>query len=90
MGDILKKLPDSETVWERIHEKQYAEDEAGPIRFVITSDRRREAYYIYEVHHDGIMLYERLGKAKNPPELWRKFGGHVRDICGYKEVTEDG
>ena len=87
MGDILKKIPDSDIVWERIHEKQYEESETGPIRFVITSDRRREVYYIYEVHHDGIMLYERLGKAKTPPELWRKFGGRIKDVCGYEEVT---
>ena len=72
--DILKALPDSETIWERIYE------EDGPIRFVITSDRRRDAYYIYRVHHDGIILFERLGKAKNPPELWKKFGNIIKEV----------
>ena len=88
MGDILKKLPDGETVWEQIHEKRcLTEDKDGPLKFIVTSDRRREAYILYEVHHDGIILYERLGKAKTPSDLWRKFGGVIKNECDYKEVT---
>ena len=87
--DILKELPKNETVWESIYRQRdflLTPEKEGPLKFVITSDRRREVYYIYEVHHDGILLYERLGKAKNPPDIWRKFGGVIRKACGFKEV----
>ena len=87
MGDILKKLPDGEITWERIHEKDVLGE--GLLRFLVTSDKRREVYTLWRVHHDGIILYERLGRAKTPPDLWRKFGGRIRDICSYKEVTEN-
>lgn len=80
--DILKELPKGEILWERIHEQ----GDYGQLKFIVTSDRRREVYYIYEVHHDGVTLYERLGKGKNPPDIWRKFGGVIRKACGFKEV----
>ena len=92
--DILNELPKGEILWERVHERgDYLRAQGdrdpefeGPLKFIITSDRRREVYYIYEVHHDGITLYERLGKGKNPPDIWRKFGEVIRKACGFKEV----
>lgn len=75
--DILKKLPDGEIIWERIHEEDTLGE--GPLRFLITSDKRREAYTLWRVHHDGIILYERLGRAKNPPELWKRFGAKIKE-----------
>lgn len=81
MSEVLRALPDSEKVWERIYK------ENGPLQFVITSDKRREAYYLYRVSRGPtpakILSFERMGKAKTPPEFWRKFGGII------KEVTED-
>lgn len=84
--DILKKLPDGEIIWEQIHDKDILGE--GPLQFLVTSDKRREAYTLWRVHHDGITLYERMGKAKIPPDLWRKFGGVINSACGY--VMEAG
>jgi len=43
----------------------------GNIVCVLTSNKTQEYYYLYEVQPDGSL--QKLGKAKSPPELERKF-----------------
>lgn len=38
---------------------------------VLTSNKTREYYYLYKVLPDGSL--EKLGKAKTPPELEKKY-----------------
>ena len=61
----MSDIPKSEHKWERIL------DEDGNVRFIVTSDSRRETYYLYKPVGDG---YERVGKAKNPRYLLRRYG----------------
>lgn len=60
---MLYSVPPNEVVWERI-------EALDGSRYVITSDRRREMYYIYKIVKDS---GERLGKGKNPPDLIRRY-----------------
>ncbi len=66
---MMYSLPANEIVWEEITTETRR-------RFVITSDRRREYYYIYRIYDDG--RTERLGKGKNPPELCKKYVNPIR------------
>ena len=60
-----------EKIWERI----YGTDER--LHYLITSDKRRDAYFLYRVDKDKTV--SKVGKAKNPPELWTKYlGGKVK------------
>ena len=59
----LYSVPQNEVIWERI-------EHTDGSKYVITSDRRREMYYIYKIV-DG--RGERLGKGKNPPDLIRRY-----------------
>ncbi len=43
----------------------------GNIVCVLTSNKTQEYYYLYEVQPDGSL--QKLGKAKSPPELEKKF-----------------
>lgn len=61
----LKGIPKNEIVWERIC------DEQGNITHLITSDSRREFYFIYKSVDGG---FQKLGRAKNPPDLLRRYG----------------
>lgn len=60
-----------EKVWERI----YGTDER--LHYLITSDKRRDVYFLYSVDKNDIV--SKVGKAKDPPELWKKYlGGKVK------------
>lgn len=60
-----------EVIWERI----YGTDEK--LHYLITSDKRRDAYFLYSVDKDK--KASKVGKAKTPPELWKKYlGGNVK------------
>lgn len=60
-----------EKIWERI----YGTDER--LRYLITSDKRRDVYFLYSVNKDKTV--SKVGKAKNPPELWKKYlGGKMK------------
>lgn len=59
------EIPRNEILWERIY------DVAQRPLYAITSDKRRDVYYIYKMTPSG--KTERLGKGKNPPDLIKKF-----------------
>lgn len=50
-------------------------DRAGNYRFLLTSSRNRELYFLYEVS-DGD--FTKLGKDRSPKKLEEKF--HVDDV----------
>lgn len=52
-----------EIIWERIY------DSSNVLRFAVTSDSRREYYYLYRI---GGGKWERLKRASTPVEL-RKY-----------------
>lgn len=54
-----------EMIWERI----YGTDEK--LHYLITSDKRRDVYFLYSVDKDKSV--SKVGKAKTPPELWKKY-----------------
>lgn len=55
----------NEHIWVRIH------GEDGVLRFVITSDYRRENYYIYKALSGDNLV--KIGKGKDPIILEQKF-----------------
>lgn len=55
-----------EILWERIA------DESGKVRYAITSDRRRDIYYLYRFKKAG-STPERIARARTPVELHKKF-----------------
>ena len=61
----LPKLPRNETLWERMY------DHNGNLKYLITSDYRREVYYLYHVDTDESV--RKIGKGKNPPDLYKKY-----------------
>lgn len=61
----LPKLPRNETLWEQISGKD------GNLKYLITSDYRRDVYYLYHVNADGSA--QKIGKGKNPPDLHRRY-----------------
>ena len=58
------KCPRGETVW-----VDYCNGK-GETMFILTSKEARDMYFLYELV-DG--AYKKLGKAKEPPELEKKF-----------------
>lgn len=65
--DILDKVPSNETIW-----VQYRFD--GNITHLITSNRQRDTYYIYEVRGTSL---NKLGKGRDPQVLEEKYL-HIR------------
>ena len=63
------KYPKGEIVWVNYANKN------GKIIFILTSKPSREYYFLYEVLEDGSL--NKLGKAKEPPELEEKY--HVKE-----------
>lgn len=59
------QYPKGEIVWVNYHNKE------GESSFIITSKPDRDYYFLYEVNQDGSV--KKLGKAKTPPELEKKF-----------------
>lgn len=59
------KYPKGEIVWVNYANKN------GKIIFILTSKPSREYYFLYEVLEDGSL--NKLGKAKEPPELEEKY-----------------
>ena len=58
------KVGKGEKVWECLT------DTHGNPTHLVTSDDRRERYYLYRIK-DGVP--EKIGKAKTPPELYRRY-----------------
>lgn len=67
---LMVKLPLNEIIWVRYY------DILNRITHVITSDKRRDNYYIYKVFPDGNT--ERLYRGKDPQELEQKVFGQKR------------
>lgn len=59
------KYPKGEIAWTGYYDRD------GNLRFVITSKEARDCYFLYEAKGDELT---KLGKAKEPPELIKKFG----------------
>ena len=59
------KIGKGELLWESICKKD------GSVAYLITSDSRRDVYYLYHVNKDGTT--QRIGKGKNPPDLHKKY-----------------
>ena len=66
MPKIEIQYPKGEIVW-----VNYA-NRNGEIMFILTSKPTREYYFLYEILPDG--RCNKLGKAKEPPELEAKYG----------------
>lgn len=64
------QYPRGEIVW-----VNYA-NQKGEIMFILTSKENRDYYYLYEILQDG--KTKKLGRAKEPPELERKY--NVKEI----------
>lgn len=64
------KYPKNERVWVGYYTREQ------DLRFIVTSKRdNREWYFIYELHGDA---FTKLGKSKNPNELYEKYiKGHL-------------
>lgn len=67
---LMIKLPANEIIWEKIS------DSYGNPLYCITSDRRRDVYYLYSVNRKGETA--RIGKGKDPPELYKKYINKLR------------
>lgn len=50
----------------------------GTPLYLVTSTRDRKGYYIYKKGAHGV--FERLGKAKTPPECYKRFAKDVYDL----------
>lgn len=59
------KIGKGERIWEQVIGKD------GNVKYLITSDYRREVYYLYHVNADGST--QKIGKGKNPPDLHKKY-----------------
>lgn len=64
------QIPKGETVW------VYYTNRQGEIMFAMTSKQTRDYYFLYAVSPDGKCT--KLGKAKEPPELEKKFSVHEK------------
>ena len=58
------KYPKGEIVWTGYY------NAAGERKFILTSKETRDCYFLYKDIGNG---FEKLGKAKEPPELIEKF-----------------
>lgn len=63
------KIDRGEVIWERIYVVSNGEERC---RFLITSDKRRETYFLYEVAEDGITA-KKTHKARTPVQIWDKY-----------------
>lgn len=68
------QYPNGEIVWVR-----YV-NTTGDTVCILTSKPARDYYFLYEVQQDGKI--KKLGKAKEPPELEKKFDVRSRMIIG--------
>ena len=59
------KYPKDEIVWTGYYDRE------GNLRYVITSKETRDSYFLYEAKGDALV---KLGKAKEPTELVKKYG----------------
>lgn len=59
------KIGKVECLWEQVIGKD------GNVKYLITSDYRRDAYYLYHVNADGSA--QKIGKGKNPLDLHRRY-----------------
>ena len=58
------KIPSSETAWVEYYNLK------KELRFIVTSNKNRDFYYLYECKPEGIT---KLGKSKSPLDLEEKF-----------------
>ncbi len=56
--------PKGEIVWAGYYNR------AGDLLYIITSKEARDQYYLYECNGD---TFQRIGRAKSPPELVERF-----------------
>lgn len=64
MGEKELKYPRGEIVWVEYRNKD------GKTLFILTSKETRDMYFLYELVNG---VFNKLGKAKEPPELEKKF-----------------
>ena len=64
------KYPKGETVW-----VTYINRNHGPV-CILTSKSTRDYYYLYDVEEDGSL--KRLGRARTPTELEKKYSVHEK------------
>ena len=69
MGDPEYKIDRGEVIWERIYVVSNGEERC---RFLITSDKKRDTYFLYEVADDGISA-KKTHKARTPAQIWNKY-----------------
>ena len=62
------KIDRGEVIWERIYVRNNDEER---FRFLITSDKKRDAYFLYEVAEDGTT--KKIHKARTPVQIWNKY-----------------
>lgn len=62
-------LPKSEQIWESVY------DENKVLRYVITSDKRREHYTLWKVVGSE---YQSIGRGKSPLELRKRFNYEIK------------
>lgn len=62
------KIDRGEVIWERIYVRNNDEER---FRFLITSDKKRDTYFLYEVAEDGTT--KKIHKARTPVQIWNKY-----------------
>ena len=62
------KIDRGEVIWERIYVVSNGEEHC---RFLITSDKKRDTYFLYEVAEDGTA--KKIHKARTPVQIWNKY-----------------
>lgn len=63
------KIDRGEEIWERIY---VVSNDERRCRFLITSDKKRDTYFLYEVADDGITA-KKTHKARTPAQIWNKY-----------------
>lgn len=63
------KIDRGEEIWERIYVVSNCEER---YRFLITSDKKRDTYFLYEVADDGVTA-KKTHKARTPAQIWNKY-----------------
>lgn len=69
MENLDFKIDRGEIIWERIYVGNNGEERC---RFLITSDKRRETYFLYEVAEDGVSS-KKIHKARTPVQIWDRY-----------------
>lgn len=62
------KIDRGEVIWERIYVRNNDEERC---HFLITSDKKRDTYFLYEVAEDG--MTKKIHKARTPVQIWNKY-----------------